>query len=153
MSKMDRKTLAGLTDKRNLSKLAPHRKLIRRLRRSGATLSGIAQFLSEEKRLPVAPSTVCRFIKRMEQGTTKPQGGKPNKEKPNKAKPRGHAPNSPLPVPQAAPPPAVRGVPSDGAWQKINALKQRQPSQAPAEKVFDYDPDKPLTLVADKKGT
>jgi hypothetical protein len=165
MDKMDRKALAGLTDKRKLSRLSPHRKLICKLRQSGATFSGIAQILSREKHLAVVPSTVYRFITRLEQEEAKPQKAQLSREKPQEQTtpppapatqavppPAGaQAPLPSAPATQASPSPMVRGTHSDDVWQKINALKQRPPSQAPAEKVFDFNEEQPLTLVPEKK--
>jgi IS30 family transposase len=148
MGKMDRKTLAGLTDQRRLSRLSPHARLIRELRRSGVTFGGIARLLSEKKHVTVDPSTVFYFLKRLER-----EAAKSKKTKPRREKPREQAATPPAPAAQAAPPPAARGARSDDAWQRINALKQRQPSQAPAEKVFHFDEDEPLTLAPEKKGT
>jgi hypothetical protein len=161
MGKTDSKTLAGLTDRRRLSRLSPHRKLICELRRSGATFGGIARFLSEKKQVTVNPSTVFYFIKRLEKEAAKPQKTKAHTEKPcgqttPPPAPATQAPHPPTgrqeypppePVVQAVHPPVRRETPPDDIWQKIEALKQRQPSQEPAEKTFDYDPDKPLTLL------
>jgi predicted lipid-binding transport protein (Tim44 family) len=161
MGKMDRKTLAGLTDRRRLSKLSPHARLICELRRSGATFGGIAKFLSKEKQVTVDPSTVFYFIRRLEQGAAEPQKARPRREKPSR---QDHTPPAPaaqaappptdrqasLPpavAPQPTPPPATSGAHSNDVRQRIEALKRRQPDQKPAEKVFDYDTDKPLTLL------
>jgi hypothetical protein len=161
MGKKNRKTLAGLADRRRLSRLSPHRKLIRELRRSGATFGGIAKFLSEEKQLTVDPSTVFYFIKRLEREAAEPQKAKSRKEEPRRqdhtpSAPATQAPHPPTgrqdypppePVVQAVHPPARRETTPNDIWQKIEALKQRRSSQEPAEKPFDYDPDKPLTLL------
>jgi IS30 family transposase len=148
MAKRDKEALAGFIDRRKLSRLSPHGKLIRDLRQSGASFRAIAWVLSKKKQLTVAPSTVFRFATQLERETAKPQKAKPRREKP-----REQAATPPAPAAQATPPPAVRGAHSDDAWQRINALKQRPPSREPAEKTFDFDPDKPLTLVTEKKGT
>jgi predicted lipid-binding transport protein (Tim44 family) len=161
MGRKDSKTLAGLTDRRRLSWLSPHRKLICELRRSGATFGGIARFLSKEKQVTVNPSTVFYFLKRLEQEAAKPKKAKTRKKTPHRQDspssepvaqtvppPVGtQVPLPPAPATQATPSPTVRGAYSDDVWQRIEALRQRPPSQDPAEKVFDYDPDKPLTLM------
>jgi hypothetical protein len=147
MGKKDR-GLAGFIDRRRLSRLSPHRKLICELRQSGVSFSAIAWVLSKKKQLTVDPSTVRRFVARLEREEAKPQKAKPRREKPQERTAPPLAPAA-----QATPPPTVRGAPPDDIWQRINALKQRPPSQEPAEKVFDFDEEQPLTLAVEKKGT
>jgi hypothetical protein len=122
--------------------------MICELRQSGASFSAIAWVLSKKKQLTVDPSTVRRFVARLER-----EDAGLKKTKARREKPQEQATPPPAPAAQATPTPAVRGAPSDEAWQRINALKQRQPSQAPSEKVFEYDEERPLTLAPEKKGT
>jgi IS30 family transposase len=150
MGKMDKKTLAGITDKRKLSRLSPHARLIRELRRSGVTFGGIARFLSEKKQVTVNPSTVFYFLKR--QGR---EDAGPNKTKPCREEPHKQTATLLVPAAQAVPPPtsAGRGAPSDEVQRRIEALKHRPPKQEPAENAFDFNEERPLTIVTDKKGT
>jgi hypothetical protein len=165
MAKSDKEALARFIDRRKLSRLSPHRKLICELRQSGASFRAIAWVLSKKKQLTVAPSTVFRFAAQLEREAAKPQ-----KTKPRRRKPQEQATPPPAPAAQAVPPPAgtqaplppaaavrarlsptVRGTHSDEVRQRIEALRQRPPSQDPAEKVFDYNEEQPLTLVPEKK--
>ena len=82
MDEKSKAILAGFTGKRKRSQLTPHRDLICKLHRRGCAFREIVSILSENFNLTVAPSTVCRFIARLEKEDTKPRKSKPQKERP-----------------------------------------------------------------------
>jgi len=132
MDEKSKAILAGFTGKRKRSQLTPHRNLICKLHRRGCAFREIVSILSENFNLTVAPSTVCRFIARLEKEESKPR----------KEKPVQMPPIIP-PIPKSL---APVGSP-DEIRQRIAALKQRTAKPEPDTKRFDYDPDQPLHLV------
>ena len=130
--------LAGFTGRKKRSQLTPHRDLICKLHQRGCAFRKIVSILSENFSLTVAPSTVFRFIARLEQEKSKPRKTKPRKE------------NS-FPVIPTTPRKPARGTikpPSDEIRLRIAAMKQRQALPESDIKQFEYDPDQPLHLVS-----
>ena len=82
MDEKSKAILAGFTGKRKRSQLMPHRDLICKLHQRGCAFREIVSILSENFNLTVAPSTVCRFIARLEKEESKPRKSKPQKERP-----------------------------------------------------------------------
>ena len=140
MNEKSKAILAGFTGKRKQSQLTPHRDLICKLHQRRCTFREIIRILSENYNLTVAPSTVFRFVAKLEQEESKPRKTKPRKEKPFPVIPTvpgKHAPDRTMP-------------PSDEIRQRIAALKQRQSQfESDTSKSFNYDPDQPLHLVSD----
>ena len=68
MDEKSKAILAGFTGKPKRSQLTPHRDLICKLHQRGCAFRAIVNILSENFSLTVAPSTVCRFIARLEKG-------------------------------------------------------------------------------------
>ena len=128
--------LAGFTGKRNRSQLKPHSDLIWKLYQRECPFREIASILSEEYGMTVAPSTVFRFVVRLEQEL------QPRKERIQKEKPTLAIQTAPV-----VPEPSKIMPQSDEVRQRIAALKQQKPQQEPDAKAFDYDPDQPLHLV------
>ena len=137
MEEKSKAILAGFTGGKKRSQLAPHRELISKLHQRGCPFSEIARLLSENLSLTVAPSTVFRFLARIEKEESKPRKTKPRKEKPH-------------PIMPTVPVKAVSNKltpPSDEIRQRITALKQQTPQTKPDTKRFNYNPDQPLHLV------
>jgi len=141
MDEKSKAILAEFTGKRKRSHLMPHRDLICKLHQRGCAFREIASILSENFNLTVAPSTICRFIARLEKEESKPRKAKSRKGK--------SAPVMPLlsPVPKS---PAPVGS-SDEIRQRIAALKQRTTKPEPDKLQFEYDPDQPLHLVQEEE--
>jgi len=134
MDKKSKAILAGFTGKRKRSRLAPHRDLICKLHRRRCAFREIVSILSENFNLTVVPSTVCRFIARLEKEETTPQKAKPRKERP-------------VPIMTPMPKNSAPSVESpDEIRQRIAALKQRAAQPEPEKKRFEYDPCQPLHL-------
>jgi len=119
-----------------------HKNLIFGLLQKGATVREIAHILSEKKHLKVDQSTVSRFIARQKQLDQEQAKTRPRREKP-------HSGAAPMAVPTAPtrPPTAKPALRNDEGWRNAEALKQKPVNQEPTDKVFDYDPNKPLTLL------
>jgi len=138
MDEKSKAILAGFTGKRKRSQLAPHRDLICKLHHRGCAFRAIVSILSENFSLTVAPSTVCRFIARLEKEKSKPRKTKLRKEKP-------------VPI---TTPVSIKTAPvgsHDEIRQRIAALKQRTAKPEPDKLQFEYDPDQPLHLVQEEK--
>ena len=129
--------LAGFTGKQSRSQLKPHSDLIWKLYQRECPFREIAGILSEEYGMTVAPSTVFRFVIRLEQEHSKPRKTRIRKEKPIPV-----VPTAPV-VPEAN---KIKPQP-DEVRQRIAALKQQKAQAEPDAKAFDYDPDQPLHLV------
>ena len=144
MNEKSKAILVGFTGRKKRSQLTPHRDLICKLHQRGCAFREIVRLLAENFNLSVAPSTVCRFIARLEQEASKPRETKPRKEKPITIMPvTPAAPEKSMPAPFAAT--------SDEIRQRIATLKQQMAQREPDEKQFNYDPDQPLHLVEQEK--
>jgi len=121
MDEKSKAILAGFTGKRKRSQLTPHRDLICKLHRRGCAFREIVSILSENFSLTVAPSTVCRFIARLEKEESKPRKTKQRKEK---------SVQEPPIIPSIPKSPAPVGSP-DEVRQRIEALKQRTAKPEP----------------------
>ena len=66
MNEKSKAILAGFSGRKKRSQLAPHHDLIRKLHQRGCTFREIVRLLAENFNLSVAPSTVYRFIARLE---------------------------------------------------------------------------------------
>jgi len=137
MDKKARAILAKHTGRRSRSQLAPHGELIQKLHQRGCTLREIADILVESYGLTVAPSTVLRFIVRMEQQPPVPKKTKPRKEK------TCQTPSSGKPVQIN-----IKPVP-DEIRRRIEEFKRQQPPPKPKDKIFEFDATQPLHLVTD----
>jgi len=113
MDEKSKAILAGFTGKRKRYRLAQHSDLICKLHRRGCVFREIVSILSENFNLTVAPSTVCRFIARLENEGQKPRKAKPRQEK---------LVVPVIPSTHKSPPPL--GSP-DEIRQRIAALKKR----------------------------
>ena len=138
MDEKGKAILAGFTGMKKRSQLTPHRDLIYKLHQRGCTFREIIRILSENYNLTVAPSTVFRFIDKMEQEESRPRKTKSRKVKPFPV--MTTASGKPMSAPVAS---------NDEIRQKIVALKQRTVQTKSETKPFDYDPDQPLRLVSD----
>jgi hypothetical protein len=149
MVALNKKNLAEFTDKRKRSQLAPHRKLIMKLHQNGCTFRGIASILSEDHHLTVAPSTVFRFIARLEQERsnaprTRQRKGKslpaiqPEPEKP--VVDRAVLPSTGKTLPYKV------GLQSDEVRQRVEELQHRPIQFEPTKPKFVFDSDQPLHL-------
>ena len=96
MDEKSKAILAGFTGKPKRSQLAPYRDLICKLHWRGCAFREIVSILSKNFNLTVAPSTVCRFIARLEKEESKPRKAKPRKEKP------GQMPSTIQPIPKSS---------------------------------------------------
>jgi len=127
MNEKCRAILAELTERKKRSQLAPHRDLISKLHQRGCTYREIVIILTENFNLPIAPSTVFRFIMRMEKERHNPRKPKPRKEKLVIKMPT--APKTPTPAPVAS---------NDEIRQRIAAFKEtRTALHEPTAKRFD----------------
>jgi IS30 family transposase len=128
--------LAGFTGKQSRSQLKPHSDLIWKLYQRRCPFREIASILSEEYGMTVAPSTVFRFVVRLEQERSKPRRTRVRKEKTIPAVPT---------VPVVSEPNKIMPQPDD-VRQRIATLKQQKTQAEPDAKAFTYDPDGPLHL-------
>jgi len=137
MDEKCKEVLAGLSGKRERSRLAPYGRLILELHRRGYSFRDIVPILSEKFGLNVASTTISRFVVRLEQEHSKPLKTRVRKKKP-------------IPAVQTAPvvpePNKIMSQ-SDEVRQRITALKQQKTRAEPDAKAFDYDPDQSLHLV------
>ena len=134
MNEKSKAILSGFSGRKERSQLASHRDLICKLHQRGCTFREIVRLLAENFNLSVAPSTVYRFIARMEQ-----EASKQRKE-------------NPFTITPATPPAPVKSTPTpamspDEARQRIAALKQQTEQPKSDSKRFEYNPDQPLHLV------
>ena len=139
MNEKSKAILAGFTGRKKRSQLTPHCDLICKLHQRGCTFREIVRILSDNFNLPVAPSTVFRFIARLEQEASNPQKIKTPKEKP--------IPTMPPVTRNYAPMPSTT-MPSDEIRQRIAAFKQQVAQPEPGAKRFEYNPDKSLHLIS-----
>ena len=140
MNEKCRAILAGFTGRKKRSKLELHRDLISKLHKRGCTYREIVRILTENFSLSVAPSTVFRFIMRLEKEHQKPRKTKPQKEKLVTI----------MPTVLRTPPPAPVAS-HDEIRRRIAALKQ-QTAQPESDKLrFEYDPDQPLNLEQEEE--
>lgn len=132
------KLLESIPEKPPRSKLQAHADLISALRRKRLTYREIAQFFREHLAITVAPSTIHDFVRVRRQR----RSVSINEER------TGDEPESVLE-------PRATGIPAqeDAVQRKINALKQRTPTNEP-QPLFTYEADEPLKLrrkpVSDK---
>jgi hypothetical protein len=113
-----------------------------KLHERGCMVREIVRILFENFGLTASPSTVFRFISRLEQ--LKKEESKPRKTKPRKETPVPVMPFTPQrPAPAASSPDEIR--------RRIEELKQRPVQAEPEKKLFEYDPDQPLHLINDDK--
>lgn len=133
--------LDSLPPKVPRSRLEPYRELIREMRRRGRTYREIAQVLAERCEVTVAPSTVHDFVRVRSQKS---------KAKPPPALAEAAVSADPRLLPEAtgeATKAAEKSPNPDEARRRIEALKQRSVTPAPAKKVFEYNPEEPLRLL------
>lgn len=134
--------LDSLPPKTPRSRLEPYRELIREMRRRGRTYREIAQVLAEKCQVTVAPSTVHDFVRvRSQKSKAKPPAvlGEISAS----ADPQGGR----APTGEAVKMPPEKSHNPDEARRKIEALKQRPAPSAPAQNVFEYNPEEPLRLL------
>jgi hypothetical protein len=149
---LKKKSIAGFTDKRKKSQLAPHGKLIWKLHQQGCTLGGIAHILFDKFALKVVPSTILRFIARLEQERSKPRRPRSRKVKPTPA--MSQEQENPIADEAMLPSPAIplakrASQVSDEDRQRIEAFKHQKPQPEAKVKLFDHDPNQPLHLVSE----
>jgi len=142
MDETDEKILKEYTSKRQRPRLLRNCELILGLHDQGATLKEIADTLNKEKHISVPICTLSRFIASQKLGSPKRRKPIPQEITQREETASFAAPTVPARHPAAKP--ATR---DEDAWRKIEELKNRPPQQEPTEKLFDYDPSKPLTLV------
>jgi hypothetical protein len=117
------------------SKLEPHIEVIRELRRRGQTYQEIAQFFAEHLNLTVSASTIHYFVRLRARRRQKPQPIE-------------------LPPPEIAPTvPTGEAVPhaESDMRERIEALKQRRPSEKAERSRFEYNENEPLQLIPGTK--
>jgi IS30 family transposase len=125
------KLLEEIPEKPPRSKLELHADVISALRRKRLTYREIAQFFQDHLAITVAPSTIHDFVRvRRRRGKRNDVStGAQSDVKPNRVST-----------------PALKNIPADDeVQQRIAALKQRTPSEAP-QPVFAYEEDEPLKL-------
>jgi len=125
------KLLDEIPERPPRSKLEPHTDVIGALRRKRFTYREIAQFLRDHLAITVAPSTIHDFvrIRRRRGKRSDPSTGEQSASPPNRFSA-----------------PALRNIPADDdVQQRIAALKQRTPTEAP-QPLFTYEEDEPLKL-------
>jgi hypothetical protein len=129
--------LNNLPDKTPRSQLAPYTEFIEELRRRGRTYREIAAILAQNFQLHVASSTVVRFVAGQSRQRRKVLFQDSE---------RAGLPIHPSDVPTGAA--ATTNIENmDQMRRRIQELRQT-PAQGDAPtKVFNYDPDQPLTLV------
>jgi transposase len=138
MDESSKKILSNYPGRQSRSKLSPHSNLIWKLHHRGCPYREIANILSKNFDLTVAASTVFDFVSRLE------------KQRAQKTKPRKEKIAQTQPAVQEKPRPAPKAM-SDVVRQRIEEFKQSKPQADEPEKVFFYDPEKPLTLRMGKK--
>jgi hypothetical protein len=132
--------LDSLPPPRRRSKLDPYAALIRALRARGRSYREIVTILRERCGVTVATHTLYHFVRARAQKT--------GARRPPRRQPSG-------PVPRASDvgpslPPCSPDSPED-VWTHIAAVKRRAPSSAAEAKVFEFDENEPLQLIADVK--
>jgi hypothetical protein len=142
MDEADERILREYSSKRQRPRLLRNSELILGLHGRGATLKEIADTLNKEKQISVPPCTLSRFIASQRQGSPKQR-----KPMPQEITPRGETASSPAPTAPARHQAAKPATRNEDWRQRIEALKQKPANQEPTEKVFEYDPNKPLTFV------
>jgi len=124
------KLLDEIPEKPPRSKLEPHADVISALRRKRLTYREIAQFFKDHLAITVAPSTIHDFVHvRQRRGKRRDVS----------------AGVQPAARPNRVSTPALKTIPADDVKQRIDALKQRTPAEAP-QPVFSYEEDEPLKL-------
>jgi hypothetical protein len=121
------------------SKLEPYRALIRALRTRGRSYREIVTILREQCGLRVAVHTVYHFVRAQEQ------------MKGARRRPRRHSSEAVRGASQAGASSPLSPDGSEDVWTRIAAVKQRAPASAAKPKVFAYDENEPLQLIADVK--
>ena len=125
------KLLEEIPEKPPRSKLEPHTDVIGALRRKRLTYREIAQFFQDHLAITVAPSTIHDFVR------VRRRRGKRNEVSTGEQ-------SSTRPSRVSVPP--LKNTPvNDDVQQRIAALKQRTPAEAP-QPVFSYEEDEPLKL-------
>ena len=132
--------LDRLPPPRRRSKLEPYVALIRALRARGRSYREIVTILREHCGLRVAVHTVFHFVRAQEQkkGARRRQRRQP----PEPVRSASGAGVSPSPLSPDAP---------EDVWTRIAAVKQRAPASTAEPKVFTFDEDEPLQLMAEVK--
>jgi hypothetical protein len=133
-----RTILDALPPKAVRSRLEPYAELIHELRRRGRTYREITHILSERCGIQTSRSTVNDFVCARSKKTRNLQkrGSRETKARPE---------NSVL-LPQTKAP-TETGLPMDDIQKRIAALKSRPiPATEKDIKIFQYDPEQPLTL-------
>src|ERR1700684_1150389 len=131
--------LDSLPPKPPRSKLEPYAELIQELRKRGRSYREIAGILTNRCGVSAGTHTVFNFVRVRAQA--------PKKAKPPRAgaERSSQTPASSAPVETANTSPAAR---DEEVWQRIQALKQRNPQRNEVEKkVFVFDETKPLQLI------
>jgi len=142
MDKTDERILEKYSSKRLRPRLLQNNELILGLHDRGATLKEIANILNEEKQIIVPPCTLSRFIAGQRQDSYKQR-----KPMPQEITPLGETTISADQTPLARHQATRTTTRNEEAWRRIEALRQKPINQEPAEKPFEYDHSKPLTLV------
>jgi hypothetical protein len=148
MDEADEKIINEYSSKRQRPRLLRNRELILGLHEQGATLKEIADTLKERKQIVVPICTLSRFI--ASQRLDSPKRRKPM---PQEITPRGETASFATSTAPARPPTAKPAPRDEEAWRKVEELKQKTVDQEPKEKVFEYDPTKPLTLLKENEKT
>jgi len=155
MNEKSKAILAGFTGRKKRSQLTPYRDLICKLHQRGCTFREIVHILSENYSLTVAHTTVIRFVARLEKECQKPHKIKPRKEKSLSITQRAaeklilKMPFIPPITPKSSPPVGT----SDEIRRRITAFKQQSAHPEPDNRLFEYDPDKPLHLLQEDEKT
>ena len=139
MEKALQAILDSLPPERRRSKLEPYAALIRALRARGRSYREIVTILRERCGVRVALHTVYHFVR-----ARAPKNGASRVPR--------RPPSAPVRRASEAGPSSSPSSPdgSEDVRKRIAALKQRAPAAAAGEpKVFEYDENKPLQLMAD----
>jgi hypothetical protein len=138
MEKALQAILDSLPPQRRRSKLEPHAALIRALRARGRSYREIVTILRERCGLRVAMHTVYHFVRAR---APKNRAARVPRRRPSALVRRAS---------EAGPSSSSSPDGSEDVRKRIAALKQRAPAAAAGEpKVFEYDENKPLQLMAD----
>jgi hypothetical protein len=134
--------LDSLPPKPPRSKLEPYAELIQELRKRGRSYREIAGILANRCGLNAGTHTVYNFVRVRAPAQKKAKSARAGAE-------RSSQTPAAVPLETATMPAAAR---DEEVWQRIQALKQRNPQRNEVEKkVFVFDETKPLQLIPDSK--
>jgi hypothetical protein len=140
MEKAHQAILNSLPPPRRRSKLEPYAALIRALRARGRSYREIVTILRERCGVHVAMHTVYHFVRMRAQ-----KKGAPHAPRRQPFRPARHAAEA-----GASPSRLSSDAPED-VWTRVAAVKQRAPASTAEPKVFTFDEDEPLQLMAEVK--